>query len=154
MAKYRRKEDRLLSEWLDQQKTDPMIAEVFVMVLRGDGRLTFLQAAQQLTTSPSYHDAAREQDIIGLRNFVLGRVSKLWKHCQSTYRSRFCPDKRFSTDVWAKRLVYQLYKRMRNIWRQRCTLVMGVNGKLASKRERKALRQDIRQQFRLGPDGV
>jgi len=43
---------------------------------------------------------------------------------------------------------------MRNIWRRRCDIVHGITGKLTSKRERGALRKEIRQQFQLGPDGV
>jgi len=95
MTKIRRKEDKHLSEWFDQQKTDPVIAEIIIMTIRGDGRITFLQATQSMTTNELYFEAARAQHMIGLRNCVLGRISKLWKRCQTSYRSQYCPDKRF-----------------------------------------------------------
>ena len=43
---------------------------------------------------------------------------------------------------------------MRAIWRKRCELVHGIKGKNVSKRERKVLRKEIKQQFKLGSDGV
>ena len=154
MTRFRRKEDATISSWFDQNRTDPNIAEIIMTVLRDDGNTSFLQAARSFTTIEKYHEVANAQDIIGYQNFILGRISKHWKIQQADYRSRFCPDKRFSTDAWAKRLIYQIYKRMRAIWRKRCELVHGIKGKNVSKRERKVLRKEIKQQFKLGSDGV
>ena len=154
MTRFRRKEDATISSWFDQNRTDPNIAEIIMTVLRDDGNTSFLQVARSFTTIEKYHEVANAQDIIGYQNFILGRISKHWKIQQADYRSRFCPDKRISTDAWAKRLIYQIYKRMRAIWRKRCELVHGIKGKNVSKRERKALRKEIKQQFKLGSDGV
>ena len=43
---------------------------------------------------------------------------------------------------------------MRSIWKKRCEIVHGSNGKKISRRERKALKKEILQQFELGPNGL
>ena len=47
-----------------------------------------------------------------------------------------------------------MYKQMRAIWRKQCELVHGIEGKAISKRERKALRKEIKQQFKVEIEGV
>ena len=90
-----------------------------------------------------YIQAARSQDYINYDNFQLGRISRYWKPLQAHYIENGLRNKRLSADAWAKRLVYQLYQRMRSIWTRRCKIVHGSNGREISRRERKALKKEI-----------
>ena len=85
MTCFRRKEDTKISTWFDQNKIDPNIAEIIMIVLRDDGNTSFLQAARSLTTIERYHEIANAQDIIGYHNFILGRISKHWKIQQADF---------------------------------------------------------------------
>ena len=97
---------------------------------------------------------AQQQDDIGFFNFLFGRVAKSWATLQDQYLLANFPKKRFSADVWSRRWVYQLYKRMQMIWKYRCDIVHQKDGKGVSRRQRKILRNDIELQYQLGPNGL
>ena len=152
--KFRNKTHTALSEWMEQQHTDPIINQCFMLVLTGNGNISFTTAMERYTNDVTYHEAVRSQDLIGYYNFQFGRISKAWKFLQETHLHRHYNGKRYSHEAWTKRFIYQLYRRLRDIWRKRCDSVHGSRGKATSKRERKAIKEDIKIQFRLGINGV
>ena len=107
-----------------------------------------------LTTDALLLRAAREQDTIGVANFLFGRISRIWKDAQRMYLLRMYPTKNFSADAWAKRWISKIYRVVRNVWKFRCEHVHGIEKALTSKREQMHLKEEIRKQFDLGPDGV
>ena len=143
-----------MSKWFDEQRTDPLISQCVDSVLRQDGNLSFKTAMTNLTLDSNYLHAAACQDIIGFKNFIIGRVSREWKHLQAQYLIRTYPDKRYSAIAWVKRWVYRIYKRMGDLWKNRCDLVHKMEGKEISRREKRALKLEIKQQYALGKDGL
>ena len=142
----RKKTLTTLSQWFDQQHTDPFITQCVINVLSEDGKLSFYDAMMRLTDNDAHLDAAKSQDLIGFHNFQFDRISRLWKFVQEDYLIRRYNGKRYSYEAWTKRFIYQLYQRLRVIWRKRCEIVHGSVGKAVSKRKRKAVREDIKLQ--------
>ena len=143
VSKLRRKTNNALATWLDQQRTDPYIAQCLNYVIEHDGTVSFTETMRRYTLDEQYIEAAQCQDQIGFYNLILGRLAKHWKRLQTHHLSRTYPRKRYSADAWMKRLVYQLYKRMKTLWKNRCDIVHRTEGKAISKRERKALKKKL-----------
>ena len=110
-----------------------------ILVLSNNGEISFSEAMQRYTNQDMYLEAARSQDLIGFVNFQFGRISRSWKFLQEMYLNRRYNGRRYSYEAWTKRLIYQLYQRLKAIWRRRCVIVHGSLGKEISKRERKAV---------------
>lgn len=139
---------------MEQNPVDPFIQETFKHVLHHDGTVSFYDAMSLFSADPKYLNAAHSQDEIGYMNFQYGRISRLWGECQNQFLALNYPTRHTQPHTWPKRIVYQLYQRLRIIWKKRCDLVHGKDGRELSKRERRALRKEIKHQFQLGTDGV
>ena len=154
IIKLRIKTNNILANWFEQQRTDPYITQCLNYVLDHDGTVSFTEAMQRYTLDEQYLEAAQCQDQIGFNNLIMGRLAKHWKRLQTHHLSLICPRKRYSADAWMKRLVYQFYKRMKTLWKNRCDLVHRAEGKAISKRDRKELKKEIKQQYALGMRGL
>ena len=154
VTKLRNKTNNTIYSWFDQQHTDPCISQCFKYVLDHNGTISFEDAMNRYTLCEEYLDAARYQDRIGFDNMLMGRLTKHWKRLQSHYLSLMFPRNRYSAEAWMKRLIYQLYKRMKTLWKNRCDIVHRADGKAVSKRERQALKKEIKQQYALGTQGL
>ena len=85
-----------LMTWMKEQHCDPLIEQCLCSVLLSDTPMTFTIAMSQISNDKNYLSAACEQDDIGLHNFFLGRITRLWKELQRAfYQRKFLP-KRFS----------------------------------------------------------
>lgn len=151
---YRTQEYKKFIDWMTEQRTDSFIIDCIKGVLLDGFDMTFYDCMKNNTTDDLYLRAAREQDMIGRHNFLLGRISSVWKELQRRYLLRTYPKKNFSADAWVKRFIGKLYRTMSSIWRFRCDQVHGAELAMTSKREQKALRDEIKKQFNLGPKGV
>ena len=150
----RKRTHTTLSEWFTHQHTDPIISQCILLVLSQNGDISFVDAMKRFTDDNMYLDTARSQDLIGFVDFQFGRISRSWKFLQERYLNETYNGRRYSYEVWTKRLVYQLYMILKVIWKRRCEIVHGSLGKEISKRERKAVRKEIRLQYTLGNVGV
>ena len=110
MRRYRKKTIKSLSQWLEQNGTDPILSEMILLVLYQDGNISFYKTAKMITDNEEYYRLALDQDCIGYQNFIMGRISFRWKKYQAALRLEFQQDNRFSADAWTKHLVYQLYR--------------------------------------------
>lgn len=152
--KYRLKQIDEFETWLQHRRTDPKIVTCIIRCLRSNGELSFLTTMRSMSVSEDYLTCANLQDQIGYENFWFGRIATTWRNLQRTYLEQYYSDRRYSADAWVKHLISKLYRVCRNIWRYRCERVHGRDKKRASKREKKALRKEIKLQYQLGSDGV
>ena len=97
-----------LPEWFTQQHTGPFISQSILLVLFHDGTLSFEDSMRRFTNEELYIQAARSQDYINYDHFQFGRMSKYF--------------------------IYQLYRRMRSIWKKRCKIVHVSTGRKISRR--------------------
>ena len=116
--------------------------------------LLFSATMKDLTNDPDLINAAEIQDEIGYDNFLFGRLARNWKFLQRDYLQDKYPHRNYSADAWIKRLLRKWYSILHSIWDRRCKIVHGHDRKKISKRTKKALKKEIKLQFRLGPDGV
>ena len=151
---YRSQQFTIFSDWLISQKSDPHFRECVIMVLRSKTNMSFAAAMRTITTSRLHLTAAQEQDIIGLPNFLLGRLSRKWREVQRSYFSHQFPNKKFSADAWTRRVIAKIYKTSQSFWKFRCEYIHGVENVLTSNREKKALQKEIKKQFKLGSEGI
>lgn len=142
------------SEWLTLQRTDSFIIQCIINTLRRGPAGSFECEIRLLTSANEYIGAAREQDAIGWTNFLFGRVSLKWKTLQKLHYVGHHTTSRLSHMAWSKIFVGKIYRMLHSLWKFRCAQVHGVENHLASKREKKALRREIRQQYDLGPRGI
>ena len=149
-TKNRLRQLRDMRTWFDLQHTDPIISSCILHTLESSHDQTFHDSMTSITSDEEYIQAALSQDSIGRVNFCYGRISKRWRLLQRQYLVMEYSKTRFSADAWAKRLVSKLYKFARNLWQYRCARVHGSNMKKISKRQKRAIKQGIKDQYLLG----
>ena len=143
-----------LQLWFDLQHTDPLISSCIVYTLESKVNVSFHDTMCALTDDDDYIQCALSQDMIGKVNLHFGRITKRWRQLQREYLLREYPKTKFSADAWAKRFVCKLYKMAQNVWKYRCDKVHGSDQKKISRREKRALKKEIKAQYALGKDGV
>lgn len=153
-TRFRNRQIKDLHIWFDLQHTDPIISECIINTLSSTPTTTFYETMLSLTDDDEYLEGALSQDTIGRINFGYGRISSHWRKLQRCLLEQEYSKTKFSVDAWAKRLIVKIYKMARNIWRYRCDRVHGADKKKISKRERKAIRKEIKHQYLLGLDNV
>ena len=152
MTKFRNKQINDLDQWLHNRRTDPKISMCLINTLKANGDESFYSSMRLMTNDAIYLSCSQVQDSIGYHNFLFGRISSHWKELQRSYLEKKYNDRRFSADAWAKHLIAKLYRIIHNIWRYRCDRVHGKDQQRISKREKKALRKEIKLQYSLGAD--
>lgn len=143
-----------LNTWFDLQHTDPLISSCIASTLESPTDTSFYDTMSSLTDDEEYIQCALSQDSIGRVNFSFGRITKRWRLLQRGYLLREYSKTKFSADAWAKRLICKLYKMAQDLWIYRCDKVHGSDMKKISRREKKALKQEIKDQYAMGKDGV
>ena len=141
-----------LSTWLDEEGTDPDIADCIVEYVKGRGGKTMADLLEELDLPPEFDKVAESQDAIGWQRTLEGMISKEFSRLQQHYWAE--AGIQASIDTWASGLVTRLLEITHGQWIYRNFLVHDrVSGTLATARKEE-LQQEIEKQQELGADGL
>ena len=114
-----------LSDWMDENDTDPILQHLIEEYLLGRG---VLQMADIIEAEQEYIDFATIHDDLGWDNFVEGRISKSLVHLQTQYLSTIHTYVKSSS--WASGLIRQLLILTHQQWLYRnCTVHYKTDGR-------------------------
>ena len=103
---------RDLEQWMEKNdNTDPELRYWIPKYIRGRGRLKFSELGRMSTDVEA---AARDQDIIGWRNFMEGRVCSQFAHTQHVHLSN--SESLLNTDTWMRIFISKLLHMSHSQW--------------------------------------
>lgn len=140
----------MLELWLQQESTDPGLADCIVRYARGRGGVTMEEICSG--KDDKYYHFAVSQDKIGWRRFMEGMISKECTELQLQWM-RYCGSKKLIT-YWATGLVTRLLEVTHGQWLYRNIVVHdSVSGAKASLRKEE-IQMEIEMQQELGEEGL
>ena len=139
-----------LDKWLEAVETEPSLRTAIIDYIRAYGWAGFGESVRQDTTI--LLRAGQEQDLIGWRNFTLGRFSSQFREIMAAHYAAIESLRR--ADTWAKGLVNRLLELTHDIWEVRNDFAHGRQEDGLKRDEAIALREEISAAFMEGPEGL
>ena len=139
--------------WLRDNNSHPALHRLIIMMLQQGDCINFSTCARG-NLDKQISALAYEQDIIGVRNFFHGRLSKQWSVLQEQYLRLNVPRSRRSGSSWTSGLLRQIYRWGHAQWLDRNDVVhkketADAEVKLMSDVDRKIVKE-----FSVGINGV
>ena len=145
----------LLETHLCNLMTHPLIVETIVMTVHDRGHSTFtMNLPVQPTDVPNelynlIRQAAQAQDRIGFIPLFEGHIATAWKDAQE-HAYREIPRCRKTGQTWSKKLISELYKMTRNMWKHRNDTLYNNQHMGTSYKRRKAILRAVKTQLKIG----
>jgi hypothetical protein len=134
--------------WLFQVKTSHILALAILQRVEEWRNKIPLQPIQG---PRALRDLIRHQDRIGWENFLLGRISEKFATFQQEHFTR--ARARNTGNVWASKMITQLWKVMYSMWEHRNTINNTTTTK-QEQQEQKQLLLQVRREFNQGKKGL
>jgi hypothetical protein len=141
-----------VKKWMDSHGTHPDIARLLLQYLRGRGRTSCLEYANDLNLPDIFREYAASQDVIGWDNFIMGMISHKLLDIQSTYFHT--AGKSYRATRWIAGLITHLLQVTHTQWIYRCVLVHDRNTGVLILAHKADLLKEIKHQLALGPEGL
>ena len=144
---------RTLIDWMESVNTSPFIMMTFIDTLKAENGTSFRGQCPAVSHS-SIVAAAIDQDRLGFRNFVTGRISKKWSLAQQIYIDIAYPQSRRTGKLWASGLVRNLCSYSKVIWGKRSKEIHEDDSDRWRNEKNAELSDVIKQLFLMGPSNV
>ena len=142
-----------LIEWMESVQTSPFIMMIFIDTLSAENGMKFSTQCPAVSHS-SIVAAAYDQDQLGFRNFITGRISKKWSVAQQIYIDLAYPESRRTGKTWAAGLVRNLCSYSKVIWGKRSKEIHEDDSDRWRNEKHAELSDVVKQLFLLGPSSV
>ena len=138
-----------LGDWMKDNGTHPGISKLVCLYLSGRGQRSF---SSPLNIPDSLKQLCREQDELGWRNFLEGRISTQFRAIQSRYLRVRHP--RRTVDTWLRGFASNLLSITHSQWIFRCISKHHSTKGTKALATREALLTEIERQKQLGSEAL
>ena len=145
-----------LQKLIDHMKrthTNPSIQNIFLHTLSNGNSHQFMHHIPNVEIDPIFHEAAREQDVIGWTKMFHGHISTKWAEVQHQHYKKMYKNPP-SISHGAKNIVLQFYTISHDMWTHRNEIVHEKVEESLNLRESIQLQQKFTKSFNAGPSAA